>query len=75
MDQMLTDSSPVEVRVIAEFGVILHLLCGSLVIEIYKGLSIVEMRKLVREVMRTFFVQPAASKRVVGTAERFGLLG
>jgi hypothetical protein len=30
MNQMLTDSSPIEVRVIAEFSIVLHLLCGGL---------------------------------------------
>ena len=75
MDQMLTDSSPIEVRVIAEFSVVLHLLGGGLIIEIDKRLAVVEMRELMREVMWTFFVQPAASKRIVGAAEGFGLLG
>ena len=74
MNQMLTDSSPIKVWVIAEFSVVLHLLCGSLIIEIDKRLAIIEMRKLMREVMRAFFVQPAASKRIVGAAEGFGFL-
>lgn len=75
VDQMLTDSSPIEVRVISEFSVVLHLLCSSLIIEIDKRLAMIKMRKLVREVMRTFLVQPAASKRIVGAAEGFGFLG
>jgi hypothetical protein len=75
MNQMLSDRSPVEIRVTTNFIVVLHLASSCFIIVVDKGLAVVEMRKLVCKVSRAFFVEPAACKRVVIAAKGFRFRG
>jgi hypothetical protein len=75
MNQMFTNSRPIEIRVPTDFIVVAHLASRRFIIVIYEGLAVVEMRKFMCKVTRAFLVKPAASKRVIVAAEGFGFRG